>query len=128
LELSDRQLATLGERIRKAREDAGMLQDDLAGRLGCDKSTISKYETNGRTPTPETLAKIADITGTSADLLLGRDQYLAPTGNPRLDFTRQELLDMLDKAGRTGTPEQLAALMLLAQMIVDSNEKGGDKH
>jgi transcriptional regulator with XRE-family HTH domain len=35
---------TLGDRLRKAREFAGMEQDELARRIGISRGTVSNYE------------------------------------------------------------------------------------
>lgn len=39
---------TLGDRFRKAREDEGLTQQELADALGIDRNTVSAYETNQR--------------------------------------------------------------------------------
>jgi len=134
--LSEERLVTLGERLRIAREDAGMKQEELANMIDCDKTTISKYETNNRTPDPTTLTRIANVTGVSLDWLMGRTEnkagivseararYLTPTGDPRRDLTRRELLGMLLRAGKNASPERLHALAILAESA--SRDKKGD--
>lgn len=39
---------TAGDRFRKAREDAGLTQTELAEAIGVDRKTISAYELNDR--------------------------------------------------------------------------------
>ena len=36
--------------LREARENAGLTQDELAYRLNCDRSTLSRYESKGYAP------------------------------------------------------------------------------
>lgn len=67
-----------GDRIRKAREDCGLTQEELAKRLNTTKQTIHKYETGLITNIPsdkiELLAKTFNI---SPSYLMGWDR--APT-------------------------------------------------
>jgi transcriptional regulator with XRE-family HTH domain len=62
----------IGERLRKLREERGLLQRQLADILKLTQQTISLYESNQREPDAETLKKIADFFNTTIDYLLGR--------------------------------------------------------
>jgi DNA-binding XRE family transcriptional regulator len=67
-------LWTLGDRLRKAREQAGLRQDDLAAILGLSSATISNYEKGLRHPRGGELALIerwAEETCVDRDWLLG---------------------------------------------------------
>lgn len=44
---------TLGDRLRKAREHAGMEQGELAERIGISRGTVSNYELNRGTRPPK---------------------------------------------------------------------------
>lgn len=46
---------TLGERIRKYREEIKMTQSELGEKLGLQKSAISMYENGKRTPSTDTV-------------------------------------------------------------------------
>jgi transcriptional regulator with XRE-family HTH domain len=50
-----------GRRLRKARLDAGLLQEDLAELAGVSRTSISTYERGGRVPQPENAAKLANV-------------------------------------------------------------------
>lgn len=54
---------TLGERIRKAREDMGWDQIDLAVHVKKGRSTVANWETNKHKPSALELDKIAEVTG-----------------------------------------------------------------
>lgn len=56
---------TTGERIREARERAGLTQVDLAERAGMSKSQLYQIETDwrGRVPTVATVQRIAAALG-----------------------------------------------------------------
>lgn len=62
----------LTERLKQARKQKGFTQDELAKRLGTQKSTISNYETGYSKPSNEMLAALADMLDVSTDFLLGR--------------------------------------------------------
>lgn len=58
-ELTGREAEEFGERLRLAREGAGMSLEKLAAKAGCSKQVISKWE-NGQVTRPDyiTLRKI----------------------------------------------------------------------
>ena len=60
----------IGERIKKAREEAGLSQEELSKRLKIGKRTLIDYEKGVSEPKPSTLLKIADICNTDAGWLL----------------------------------------------------------
>ena len=53
----------VGEKIRKAIKDAGLTQQKLADKLGITNPVINVWVTGKRNPRPDTLQKIAEITG-----------------------------------------------------------------
>ena len=57
--------------IRLLREKKEMTQSELAVRIGIDRSTIAKWETEKSSPRAELLPKIAAILGCTVDELLG---------------------------------------------------------
>lgn len=66
---------TLGEKIRAAREDAGITQEELGKLCGTTKQTIYKYETGVVTNIPlDRIEKIAAAIGVTAAFLLGWDE------------------------------------------------------
>lgn len=60
------------ERLKYYRTKYGKTQDNIAKELGIKQSTYGNYEAGNRTPSIETIAKIADIYETSIDKILGR--------------------------------------------------------
>ncbi len=51
--------ASFGERLRRARLDAGLTQSQLVGRSGIPKPTLSRYENGHVMPSLGTLARLA---------------------------------------------------------------------
>lgn len=58
-------------KIKKAREESGFTQREVAIEVNLPQSTIAKYETGKLEPSLETLGILADFYGVSADWLLG---------------------------------------------------------
>lgn len=58
-------------RIRDLREDADLLQKDIAAKLNCSQVCYSYYELGKRDIPTEVLIKLASFYDTSVDYLLG---------------------------------------------------------
>lgn len=54
-------MSSVGERIRKLREDHGISQQALADAIGVQQSTISEIERGGNQPSWKTLHKLAQF-------------------------------------------------------------------
>lgn len=66
---------TIGERIRKKREDAGISQTDLADAIDVSKQTLYKYENNIITNIPsDKIEKISKILDISPVYIMGWDE------------------------------------------------------
>ena len=67
---------TLGEKIKKLRNDMSLSQLELAKELSIGHSTLACYETNKRQIPYSTLTAIAKFFDVSTDYLLGlKDEY-----------------------------------------------------
>ena len=56
--------------IKKAREKAGLTQQDLANELGVGQSTVAMWETQNSLPRTDKLPALAKILGCTIDELL----------------------------------------------------------
>lgn len=66
---------TIGERIKKRREELGLSQETLAERLGYkSKSSINKIELNQRDLPQSKIKMIADALGVTPDYIMGWDE------------------------------------------------------
>ena len=101
---------TVGERIRKARKDAGLTQNQLAARLSISYVNISQLERGDRNPGVETLQRIAD----ALDIPVG--ELLGTVPQPDRDYER--VCDALDAAD----------LCLEAVGIGDGTGPDGDRY
>ena len=72
-------------RIKELRMSNGWRQQDLAARLNTNQQTVGRYETGTRGLDVETILKLCEIFGCSADYLLGRSALPSP------DLSEEEL-------------------------------------
>lgn len=61
---------TLGERIKACRQNAGMSQEKVAELVGVSHQAVAKWETDQTAPNTKNLFRLAEIFGTTVDLLL----------------------------------------------------------
>ncbi len=61
----------LGDRLKKAREQAGLTQEELAGLIGVSRTAIARYELGEIEPKVRNLISIAEKLSVSTDYLLG---------------------------------------------------------
>jgi transcriptional regulator with XRE-family HTH domain len=75
----------LGEELRKARELAGLTQEELSFRAGLSRPYISQLERDLKSPTLETLFLICDALGLSASEIVARVEITRrrPGGIPK---------------------------------------------
>jgi DNA-binding XRE family transcriptional regulator len=66
LEMSRAQ--NIGDRLRSARQHAGLTQEDLAKKLGVRAITISRWERGQQAPSKKTLKRLEEILGKTVGL------------------------------------------------------------
>lgn len=67
---------TLGKKIREARKQAGLSQEQLAEKMGVSRSAVAKWETDKGLPDVENLKILARLLGVSVDYLLDDGEML----------------------------------------------------
>lgn len=71
--IMERRMIEIGERLKKAREEAGYSQEAFAEKIDCCAITISRWE-NGHTPMKAMdIIKMVETLNISADYLLGTE-------------------------------------------------------
>ena len=100
---------TIGQRLKKARNDRKYTQQYMADNLGIAKSTYCGYESDFRKPDVLTVQRIASLLGVSGSYIIGSDDavvqpnppdvlYVSVTsGNPSTDELRKYLHDIIDQ-------------------------------
>ena len=81
---------SLGTRIRDARQRRGLSQEKVAELVGVSRQAVAKWESGQSAPSTENLLRLAEVLGTTADLLM------APT-EPEPALTEAQLSDFLRK-------------------------------
>ena len=66
----------LKDNIKKARLKVGLTQSEVAEKLGVAQAQYARWENGGRNPKDETVEKLAEIFGTSFEILKGHDDGL----------------------------------------------------
>ncbi len=67
-------MSEFGERLRTARIDKGMNQEELADAIGLTQASISQFEKGLRMPTPANIRKFAQILDIREEDLAGQNQ------------------------------------------------------
>jgi transcriptional regulator with XRE-family HTH domain len=62
---------SFASKLKKAREDTGFTQREVAKETGITQSVLARYETGKLEPNLEVLGILTDFYGVSADWLLG---------------------------------------------------------
>lgn len=70
----------VGKRLRSARLARKLTQQKVANTLEMTVNAYQKYEQSERSPSLETLVKLADLFQVPTDWILGRDEYLESLG------------------------------------------------
>lgn len=86
-------METIGARIKKCREAAGVKQVELASKLGIRQPTIASYESNRRVPGIDVIEKIADCLGVAKEELF-----------PQIDYEKKLLMEKIE----TLSPKHIA--------------------
>jgi transcriptional regulator with XRE-family HTH domain len=73
MEMTEKRKAEIARRLAEARADLGLTQIELAKACGIYHSTISRYETGERVPTPRYMRKLADKLNKSIPYLRATD-------------------------------------------------------
>lgn len=63
----------IGKRLKEARVEKGLSQEELGNLLGVSKVSICGYEKGTRTPTMENFLDLIEILNLEPDYVLGRD-------------------------------------------------------
>lgn len=113
---------TKGERIRKAREAAGISQEELAQAAGTIKQTIYKYERGIVTNIPwDRVERMAAKLGVSSAYIMGWINTPTPEEEPSLTPAQRDLINLVP----TLTPEELSVLASTAKALKAARREPG---
>ena len=82
------------ERLKQLRKENGITQEQLAGILGVERSSVGKYEGKSRIiPSDDVKQRMAEYFGVSVDYLLGRTDTRTIDENKNQPTTNSDGLD-----------------------------------
>lgn len=117
---------TLRANIRKYRVINDLTQQDLADRLGVDRTTYSKYESGKANPQFTNVVKLADIFGITVGELCGSsDEKLMEFGDSAA-FSTEEL--RLVYAFRTLSEWRKTEILRTVNRLSNDQEKENEKN
>ena len=125
---------TIGEKIKKARQEKNITQKELAEQIGCAEITIRQYESNKREPKLEIIKKIATVLNITVlellpDLSLVSDlsnetihaQKLLLEKIHTLDISSSKKNELLDNAHREITKQ--TEIKNMTNILLSGDEK-----
>jgi transcriptional regulator with XRE-family HTH domain len=69
----------IGKALKKARQDAGLTQEELAAKAGIHRVYLSELERDTKSPTIEIFDRLCRAAGTSASKVLARAEKATET-------------------------------------------------
>src|SRR5437773_9776903 len=83
--------AAIGDRLRWAREQAGLTQTQIARLLNYHRPTISQIEAGQRVVRPDEIARFAALYGVQETWIIRGDTGIAENQDARIDIAAREL-------------------------------------
>lgn len=106
----------LCDRIKNCRQNAGLSQETLAELIGVSRQAVTKWESGQAAPSTENLFRLAEITGTTVDLLLSEENPGAATPAEQVYYLyrmEQEQKAALRKAQRKARLREVLLTLLV---------------
>lgn len=102
--------------LKKKRQELNLTQKDIAKAIGVTPQTLSGYEKqDGKLPTLDTAAKLAEYLGVSLDWLIGRIRGV-PVGEPdSLGDVARPLVTLYEYGWGTGSPVNFSQSCLVTE-------------
>lgn len=116
---------TIGEKIKQARIDKGLTQEELAEKLGYkSRSSVNKIETGGRDIPRSQIKRIAEILDVSPISLLGFEdekptEYTPTNKKPAMTSRQKKICELFVDL----TTEQQDNIIGRAELMVEQNEE-----
>lgn len=104
----------LGERIKACRQSAGMSQEKVAELVGVSRQAVTKWEVNQSAPNTENLFKLAEIFGTTVDILLASENETKQSPAEQIYY----LYKMEEEKKATVKKQKLKRNILIALIVV----------
>jgi transcriptional regulator with XRE-family HTH domain len=106
---------TLGERIKRLRQERGWSQTQLGQKLGVHQKQISGYEREVHVPSTEVLLRMARLFDVSLDYLAFDDR---PDTKPGVQIADRDLLEKLEAIDRLSEHDKTTVKAVLDTFIL----------
>ncbi|MBI1247130.1 helix-turn-helix domain-containing protein [bacterium] len=107
---------SLGQRLRLAREQAGLSQGQVAQMLDYHRPTISQIEAGKRIVRPDEIERFSEIYAVKESWILRGDSSVEKEADPRIEIAARELAKLKQ--------EDLDSILKLIKIM---RTEGGDK-
>jgi len=105
-------VVTIGDKIRKLRQQKGWTQKDLGTRAGIEGKNVSSYETGHLKPSARTIQRFAEALGVSAEDLLSDS-----SNEPALAVEDPDLLQLFREVSQLPEAERMNAKWFLSVIV-----------
>lgn len=113
-------MLSFGERIRMARERAGLSQLDVYKAINLNNKSLSRYENNATSPDPDTVKALCELYDVSADFVVGLTDEM---GRARSSCGTSKAKPKVAEAISSGDEELIKSLERLSP---EAKEKAAD--
>ena len=110
--------SAIGERLRWAREQAGLTQAQIARMLSYHRPTISQIEAGQRVVRPDEIARFASLYGVQETWILHGDRGLAANQDARVEIAARELAKL--------RKEDLDTILKVIKVMRSKRGQGGE--
>lgn len=109
-------MMTVGERIRYARKNAHLTQEELAIKLGVTQAVIGQYERGIRKPKMDALQRIAEAMGISIYDLVPEYSGALLVGLPKDESEKKKIMEDFEKLSPSAQEKILDLIKFMAQI------------
>jgi transcriptional regulator with XRE-family HTH domain len=110
--------AAIGERLRWAREQAGLTQTQIARMLNYHRPTISQIEAGQRVVRPDEIARFASLYGVQEAWIIHGDTGIAANQDARVEIAARELAKL--------RKEDLDTILKVIKVMRSNRGEGGE--
>lgn len=117
---------SLGNILKKLRQDYDFTQEDLAKKINTSRSNIANYENDKNMPSIDVLNKLSEIFNCSIDYLLGKSNV---RNTSTIDFSKDELHIALSAEDKGYISEDVKkAIENYAKFVIEEEKKKEEKN
>lgn len=111
---------TVGERIKTCRQNAGMSQEKVADLIGVSRQAVTKWEADQSAPNTENLFKLAELFGTTVDMLLDTGNTASSSAVEQVYalFKKEEERKRTDRRKRRNENMAAALIVVCAYLTI----------